>query len=97
MNHTLSLIKALVTTLHLEIDTLENESIVLDNEKPIDFSEKVREFEVKIIKAALIQTGGNQRKAAKLLKLKASTLNNKIKQYNIDYLRNLFAEPGINH
>ena len=97
MNHTLSLIKALVTTLHLEVSTLENESLILDNEKPIDFSEKVREFEIKMIKTALIQTGGNQRKAARLLKLKASTLNNKIKQYNIDYLRNFISESNFEH
>jgi DNA-binding NtrC family response regulator len=87
MNHNLSLIKALVTTLHLEIDTLENESEILIKENPIDLCEKVRNFEIKMIKAALLQTGGNQSQAAKLLKIKTSTLNNKIKQYKIDCLR----------
>ena len=87
MNHNLSLIKALITTLHLEIDTLENEANILDDAQPVNLSEKVREYEIKMIRAALIQTGGNQRRAAKLLKLKTSTLNNKIKQYQIDCLR----------
>jgi len=43
MNHNLSLIKALITTLHLEIDTLENEANILDDAQPVNLSEKVRE------------------------------------------------------
>lgn len=97
MNHNLSLIKALVSTLHLEIDTLENEPSIFDKNTPIDLSEKVREFEIKMIKAALIETGGNQRKAAKLLKLNTSTLNNKIKQYKIDCLRSLSLDLQLDH
>ncbi|HEY8561846.1 MAG TPA: helix-turn-helix domain-containing protein [Pyrinomonadaceae bacterium] len=58
-------------------------------------SEKAREVEIKMIKAALIRTGGHQRRAAKLLKLKTSPLNNKIKHYRIDCLRT--NPPGIYH
>jgi len=50
-----------------------------------------------MIRAALIQTGGNQRRAAKLLKLKTSTLNNKIKQYQIDCLRSKPPEAETIH
>jgi DNA-binding NtrC family response regulator len=87
MSHNLSLIKALVTTLHLEIDSLDKSDDILTADEAINLCETVREYEIKIIKAALLRTGGNQRKAAKLLKLKTSTLNNKIKTYKIDVLR----------
>lgn len=49
----------------------------------IDFYEEVTGFEVDLIKLALVQTKGHQARAAHLLRLKASTLNAKIKQYGI--------------
>lgn len=48
-----------------------------------DFYEEVRRFEIDLIKRALLQTGGHQVRAAKLLNLKVTTLNSKIKHYNI--------------
>jgi len=42
-------------------------------------------FEAAMIRSALIQAGGIQRKAAELLGLKVSTLNVKIKRYKIDF------------
>jgi transcriptional regulator with GAF, ATPase, and Fis domain len=47
------------------------------------FSEEVRQFEVSLIKAALGRTSGSQTQAARLLGLKPTTLNAKIKRYNI--------------
>lgn len=49
----------------------------------ISFYDEVARFEVSLIKQALEQTGGHQSKAAKLLGLNATTLNSKIKTYNI--------------
>jgi DNA-binding NtrC family response regulator len=43
----------------------------------------VRKFEVDLIRRALEQTGGHQSRAARLLGLNATTLNSKIKTYNI--------------
>jgi DNA-binding NtrC family response regulator len=86
MDHNLSLIKALVETLHIEIDTLKPEPEELDGE-PIDLCARVREYEAKMIRAALIKTGGNQRKAASLLNLKTTTLNTKIKHYGIRLIK----------
>jgi DNA-binding NtrC family response regulator len=86
MDHNLSLIKALVTTLHMEVETLKSQDDGLADE-PVDLSEKVREYEAKLIKAALLKTRGNQRKAAELLNLKISTLNAKIKHLGIQYLK----------
>ena len=51
----------------------------------IDLSQEVRRFETNLIKLALNQTRGNQARAARLLKLKPTTLYSKIKIYGIDY------------
>jgi DNA-binding NtrC family response regulator len=70
----------------MEIDTLDDQdAITLD--EPVDLQAKVRDYETKMIKAALIRTGGNQRRAAHLLNIKTSTLNTKIKHFGIDLLR----------
>src|ERR687892_2007498 len=47
----------------------------------IDFYEEVKRFETGLIKLALERTGGNQAKAARLLQIKPTTLNSKIKLY----------------
>ena len=49
----------------------------------LDFYDEVSRFEIDLIKRALLQTGGHQVQAAKLLNLKVTTLNSKIKHYNI--------------
>ena len=56
----------------------------LSVENGVDYYEELRRFEVDLIKRALMQTGGHQKRAARLLNLKASTLNSKIKLFNID-------------
>jgi DNA-binding NtrC family response regulator len=50
----------------------------------IDFYDEVQRFETHLIKMALAETGGNQSRAAKLLGIKATTLNSKIKLFNIE-------------
>lgn len=45
--------------------------------------EEVRQFEVNLIRSALGRTAGSQTRAAKLLGLKLTTLNAKIKRYQI--------------
>ena len=50
----------------------------------IDFYSEVERFEVGLIKRALEQTAGNQARAARLLSIKPTTLNSKIKLYNIE-------------
>jgi len=57
--------------------------------RPVDikggacFSDEVRQFEVSLIRTALGRTSGSQTRAAKLLGLKPTTLNAKIKRYGI--------------
>jgi len=51
-----------------------------------DLQEKVQLYEAELIKSALQRTGGNQRRAAQLLGIKATTLNCKIKRYGISII-----------
>jgi transcriptional regulator with GAF, ATPase, and Fis domain len=56
----------------------------LDILSGINFYDEVQRFETHLIKMALAETGGNQAKAARLLGIKATTLNSKIKLFKID-------------
>ena len=49
----------------------------------VDFADEVRRFETDLIRWALMRTGGHQRRAARMLNLKVTTLNAKIKRYRI--------------
>jgi DNA-binding NtrC family response regulator len=46
--------------------------------------EEVQRYETELIREALLRTHGNQRRAAKLLGVKVSTLNCKIKRLRIE-------------
>ena len=64
-------------------------------EAGIDLEEEVKKFEIYLIERALEKTGGNQLEAARLLKLKHTTLNAKIKRYEI-CLKSLFKKSAFN-
>ena len=49
----------------------------------IDLAEEVRRFEIKLIRRALELTGGNQARAAQMLGVGTTTLNYKIKTYQL--------------
>jgi DNA-binding NtrC family response regulator len=51
----------------------------------INFYEEVARFEIALIKTALYRAHGHQVNAARLLNLNSSTLNAKIKQYDMGY------------
>lgn len=57
----------------------------------IDFYEEVRRFEIALIEKALRRTSGSQTKAAGLLKINTTTLNSKVKLYEITVTP---KEPG---
>ncbi len=59
----------------------------------LNLQEEVRRFETDLIQAALVRTGGNQLRAARLLGVKHTTLNAKIKRYGIS-LRPYVAPAG---
>jgi len=58
----------------------------------IDFYEEVRRFEVALIERALWRAAGSQTEAARLLQLKLTTLNSKLKAYDIGVTGSLASE-----
>ena len=55
----------------------------LDMSRGISFYDEVSRFEIELIRRALESTGGHQSRAAKLLGMNNTTLNSKIKVYNL--------------
>lgn len=55
-----------------------------DVSQGIDLPKEVRRLEIRLIKRALEETNGSQVNAARLLGLKVTTLNAKIKRYGLD-------------
>ena len=89
MNNRLEALKVLSQSLMREVEALKNntkserEVIEEVRDGKIDLEKEVQKFEVELIRCALVRTGGRQRRAAKLLNVKISTLNAKIKRYGI--------------
>lgn len=75
-------LKELALQLLCELQCID-EINALSVESGLDFYDEVRRFEIDLIKRALLQTGGHQVRAAKLLNMKVTTLNSKIKHYDI--------------
>jgi DNA-binding NtrC family response regulator len=87
-------LKELALTLLNEAQALESATLMselsmpqgirqADIEKGIKLDDAVRRFESNIIRQALLITGGNQARAARLLGIKPNTLNYKVKIYNL--------------
>ena len=89
MNNRLEALTVLSQSLMREVEALrdntksETEIIGEVKDGKIDLEKEVQKFEVELIRCALVRTGGRQRRAAKLLNVKISTLNAKIKRYGI--------------
>jgi DNA-binding NtrC family response regulator len=79
----ISYLKILALTLLREIASAETAGEEQGNDT-LDLQAEVRRFESELIRSALIQTGGRQRQAARLLGTKVTTLNTKIKRYKIE-------------
>ena len=75
-------LKVLVFTLLNEIESLENR-LEFSEASAFNLQEEVHRFEAALIRIALSKTGGRQRRAARLLGTKVTTLNTKIKRYGI--------------
>jgi DNA-binding protein Fis len=75
-------LKNIVSALWKEVEALGNLQ-PLDIRTGIDFYNEVRRYEIHLIRRALDHTGGNQKRAAKLLGIKVTTLNTIIHRYSI--------------
>jgi transcriptional regulator with GAF, ATPase, and Fis domain len=62
-------------------------------ERSLNLDDEVKRFEIDLIRAALIKTRGNQALAARLLGVKHTTLNSKIKRYQIRPSRRNASSP----
>lgn len=95
----LTTLKELTVRLLREVQCIsEVRPVSFDN--GLDFYDEVSRFEIDLIKRALLLTAGHQARAARLLNLRATTLNSKIKHYGInlaDFASGYpFLEPGLN-
>lgn len=93
LNERIGVLKDVSQTLSRALETIEDLKVAGNVRLPnvaggISFYDEVSRFEISLIQIALRYARGNQRNAASLLGLKATTLNSKIKTYNLDW-RNL--------
>ena len=79
--HTLNSLREAALTVLREVDSLT--SRLPSPSQKFGLQEEVQRYEVELIKSALQRTRGNQRRAAKLLGVKVTTLNCKIKRFGI--------------
>ena len=64
-------------------EALQTPPLAVEVERGINLRAELRRFEIELIQRALNATGGRQRQAARLLGLKGTTLNAKIRRYKI--------------
>ena len=97
VDHRIDQLLTLAKALAVEIETLRAELYKdQDGNKQIDFAHdgidfytEVERYEIELIKNALSQCDGNQTQAAKLLHLKSTTLNAKMKHYGLNPVRSI--------
>lgn len=75
-------LRELTLALLQEVESIKSQGF-MENRSSLNFAEEVRRFETDLIRWALLRTGGHQRRAARILNLKVTTLNAKIKRYHI--------------
>jgi DNA-binding NtrC family response regulator len=82
-----------IETLQVELGTDQNrdKQIDFDNEG-IDFYNEIERYEIELIKSALSHCGGNQTQAARLLRMKSTTLNAKMKHYGLNPVRSIMLQ-----
>ena len=78
----IKLLKVLTLTLLRELEGVGVEPGHVTDE--FNLQHEVEHFEAELIRSALIMTGGRQRRAAKLLGMKVTTLHSKIRRYGLN-------------
>ena len=90
-NH-IEALKSLATLLLREVESLQrvpgrvaaSNGIESSESRNLDLSAEIQQFEIDLIRQAMIRAKGSQRRAATILGTKASTLNSKIKRYGLE-------------
>ncbi len=86
---TLATVDARISSLKILAQSIVREIQSLETEDPestpdvLDLQAEVHRFEAELIRSALVRTEGRQRRAARLLGMKVTTLNAKIRRYKI--------------
>jgi len=75
-------LREITRSLLTELESLESLTAPAP-EVNLKLEDEVRRFEIALIRAALIKTKGNQARAARLLGVKHTTLNAKVKRYQL--------------
>lgn len=83
LNAHLENLREIVFTLMTEIECLDR--LAPKESTAVDLKDAVQQFEIELISAAMEKTRGNQSRAARLLGVKHTTLNAKLKRYQIRY------------
>ena len=81
LDNRLDALRDVALTLLEALDSLR--SVQPAREHSIRLQDEVQRFETDLIRTALERTGGNQARAARLLGVKHTTLNAKVKRYQI--------------
>jgi DNA-binding NtrC family response regulator len=79
--HNLNSLREAALTLLREVESLASRQP--QNDHKLGLQEQVQRYETELIREALQRTHGNQRRAARLLGVKVTTLNCKIKRLGI--------------
>src|SRR6266576_2044771 len=81
LENRLEALRSVALTLLDAVDSLRSSQPARDHS--LRLQEEVQRFETDLIRTALERSGGNQARAARLLGVKHTTLNAKIKRYKI--------------
>lgn len=81
-----------IETLQTQISTDNRETQIDFDNDSIDFYDEVERYEIELIKSALNKCDGNQTQAARLLRMKSTTLNAKMKHYGLNPARPIMLE-----
>jgi|SRR5689334_23821559 transcriptional regulator with GAF, ATPase, and Fis domain len=75
-------LRAMVRSLLTEVDSLRL-PVELEPEGGLNLDDELKSYEIGLIRAALDKADGSQTRAARILGVKVTTLNTKIKRYRI--------------
>ena len=75
-------LRAMVRSLLTELESL-GLPVELEPEGGLNLADELKRYEIRLIRAALDKADGSQTRAARMLEVKVTTLNTKIKRYQI--------------
>jgi DNA-binding NtrC family response regulator len=93
LNSRLDALREIALSLLTELETLGRAATAVNGRIRLD--DEVKRFEIELIRAALDKVHGNQSRAARMLGVKKTTLNAKIKRYQIQHAGCDFDAPFV--